>query len=513
MIALEALSAPAAPDVGRRRSFRQWLALAALAVTFLLVTGGPLFWIRLEAAPLTEGFLEDVWIQSAFVTASALVLALAAPAARLIWADRLVTTVFAVFLVTVLASSLWSITPSRTVEQSAMFLLSSAAALVAGAYLKPFHVLAALWLAMQVGVGASIFAWSRDWPRTVDLTGGFAGIYFNKNSLGPVTVIGAAASLALALAALRRGYWWLVPIAVGAGGVDGFVWTRARSFTSIVAVSFAVVVVVLYILLVPGRLARLRRSAGAVYGAALAAGIVIAIANPSDFTARLGRQRTWESRNLIWGVVFDYAGERSARGWGFMSLWTKPDIIESLVEAGTAPVFDAHSGYFEVLLGVGIVGLVLLFIVLATVVFRVWVAMWRAPSVLSGWAVGVVAYVLAANIPETFIGPNVLPWVLLCVVTGQAVAARQRSRALDEPDDVGDAGDAGDAAGPDDETPRRSAALPAALLDTELNRPFDGPLDFSLESLNGEPADRSDVSTMPGDVLFDDSDDEFGARR
>ena len=69
---------------GRRdgRSSREWAAVVALGVMFFMVTKGPVFRIRLEAAPLNGDFVDDPWVQMAFVAIGATVMVLCWPAAR-----------------------------------------------------------------------------------------------------------------------------------------------------------------------------------------------------------------------------------------------------------------------------------------------------------------------------------------------------------------------------------------------------------------------------------------------
>jgi O-antigen ligase len=429
MFASEEGSVAEAPADRSQRSVRYWCAFVALGLMFLAVTKGPVFWIRLEVDPtvISTGLLEDIWIQLAFVTSAAVVLALAAPAVRVLWSDRLVTVAFAVFFLAVLASSLWSVASSQTIEQSTMFLLGSAAALAAGAYIRRFDALVALWLAMQVGLGISVFASIRDWPRAFDGRDRLIGIYFHKNSLGPVAMMGVASSIVLGVVLWRRRAWLLVPLMVACLAFDAFVWRQTDSLTPAISVAVAAGAIALLALFVPGRFAWTRRTVGAIGAVALVPLTTFAMIYRSRLSGRLGRNSFVSGRTGIWEVVLDYAAERPIHGWGFMAIWRRPEIIESLQASGRPPVFEAHSGFLEVLLGVGLIGLILLVVVLAIVVARVFAAMWRSPSVLSAWSLGLVVFAVVASVTESFIGPNVLPWVVLCVATGQAVVICQRT--------------------------------------------------------------------------------------
>ena len=54
-----------------------------------MVTKGPVFWIRFEWAPIGSDFIDDIWVQTSFVAASALLLAVCWPRSpaseRILW--------------------------------------------------------------------------------------------------------------------------------------------------------------------------------------------------------------------------------------------------------------------------------------------------------------------------------------------------------------------------------------------------------------------------------------------
>ncbi len=87
---------------------------------------------------------------------------------------------------------------------------------------------------------------------------------------------------------------------------------------------------------------------------------------------------------------------------------------------------ESHSGFLEVLLGAGIVGLLLLLAIMGLAAWRSGVVAWRRPEPLVVWSFALVVYVIAVNAGETYVGANLLPWILLCIVLGQSVrSARQ----------------------------------------------------------------------------------------
>lgn len=404
--------------------WRDRFLAVALAVFFVLVTKGPLFRLRFELAPVTVDFIDDPWVQAASLSSALIVVALGWPAWPRILRDRPVIVAFAVFSAVLVASTLWSVTWSRTAEQTIMFVLGTAAALVAGARLGRVPVLLALWSAMQFGILASLLADVRSWPLAVDYNGDLAGVYFNRNSLGPVALLGAISSVVLAVAVCRgRNGRALAVVLGGVAVLDGSVWWRSGSLTPVVAAVAASCVVAIAVLFVRGPHERRRRRWGVALGSVAVVSLVAAIAAWPRLADSFDRSTTLSGRTTIWDVVLDFVAERPVQGWGFMAVWRQSEILVVLTERDEL-VYEAHSGYLEVLLGAGLMGLVALLVVVGVVAARSASAMYSAPNVLTVFAFWLVVYAALVNIGETYVGANLLPWVLLAVVAGQSIRRR-----------------------------------------------------------------------------------------
>jgi O-antigen ligase len=128
-------------------------------------------------------------------------------------------------------------------------------------------------------------------------------------------------------------------------------------------------------------------------------------------------------RDVVWDVVLDYAWRRPVGGWGFMALWTREDVLYDQGVRGVA-VFEAHSGYLEVFIGGGLIGLAAMAAVVSVVVQRATSCLRSITSSAFAWPALVIVYALIANIDETYIGANLHPWVLL--VAGAATIGVSR---------------------------------------------------------------------------------------
>ena len=67
----------------------------------------------------------------------------------------------------------------------------------------------------------------------------------------------------------------------------------------------------------------------------------------------LGRDESLTGRTEIWAGLLPFVGKRPILGSGYGVLWT-PAVVEASTGAG-----EAHSGYLEVILQLGLVGLFL----------------------------------------------------------------------------------------------------------------------------------------------------------
>lgn len=73
----------------------------------------------------------------------------------------------------------------------------------------------------------------------------------------------------------------------------------------------------------------------------------------SGFTSALGRDGTFTGRTDIWGELVPYVQERPLLGCGFGGFWTPEMRVKHIIS-------QAHNGYLEVLMEIGIVGLLLM---------------------------------------------------------------------------------------------------------------------------------------------------------
>lgn len=404
---------------------RKAVAAGALAWFLFTLTKGPVFWARREIGPISVDFIDDARVQMVFVVSALAVVVAAWPARALLRRDVLVTFAFALFVGLVLLSTAWSVSRARTIEQGVMLALCTAAGLLAGAYLPRLHSLVALWCAMQAGVALSYWAWIRGWSLAIDENGDLAGIFFNRNSLGPVALMAMVTSIVLLAALLKRSqYRAMVPLLCLIASFDALLWWRSGSLTSAMAAVLGGGLVAFW--WAARRLGYGDRATLTTVAAGLGLiALVLIVAERTTSIPALHRSSTFSGRTVIWEYLMGLVGDRPFQGWGFMGVWLHPELINGM-NSYVAVVHEAHSGYLEVLLGVGVFGLAALILATCVALVRVAQSLGRRFDLMSAWSFWLVVYAMAINLGETYVGANLLPWVLLTIGVGQAVAVLDR---------------------------------------------------------------------------------------
>ncbi|MGA7147589.1 MAG: O-antigen ligase family protein [Microbacterium sp.] len=208
--------------------------------------------------------------------------------------------------------------------------------------------------------------WSRDnlfdWGQRVQ------GIMGNANLLGPVALLAIIVfAIRLAAGAPRR-----VPLWVWIG-VSAYLFLRASSATAFVA-AVGVLVVLATVLMMrrtrrPGERTKYYIAYGVIGFGGLAA---VWLLRDRMFSA-LGRESDLTGREGIWEKVLDRAGERPWLGWGYATPWAPWDpAFDGWITDHGQTVLQAHNMWVDILMQLGIVGVVLLGMLYLAFVWRSW---------------------------------------------------------------------------------------------------------------------------------------------
>lgn len=255
-----------------------------------------------------------------------------------------------------------------------------------------------------------------------DEVAGWHGFFAHKNGLGAFAVL-AAATFALEGSGLRRRYLWVGAAAiliVGSGSATAlglglllvafFAWLRLPSARR--PLTRSTVVAASYLLGV--------------------AGVILVVTQLDIFTGLLGRGRNLTGRTVVWDSVWRFSQERPVGGYGLGGLWESPVPPTSEIwKAVRFRAFHAHSGYLDILIQLGLVGLCLFAVVLGTAAGR---AMRARPDIGARWGATMLGVLAINGIVESspFFGFGFLVIVLI----GTAGAQDWQVRSVPSPFDT-----------------------------------------------------------------------------
>ena len=142
--------------------------------------------------------------------------------------------------------------------------------------------------------------------------------------------------------------------------------------------------------------------------------------------ARYWDESTLVQRRTIWDLVGEYISDDPFLGQGWEAFWHTPALhTDELLTRGSA-----HSTIVELLLGVGVLGLLLWLIVAGTAVIGVGVRLWRDPDVEAWLWAAVVTFLLVENLTESFVLWFSYNWVLLTAAALRFGIGWRRPRAV-----------------------------------------------------------------------------------
>lgn len=384
----------------------EWLGVAA----GVLVLSGAIFPLLLSEpdGSLTDAARSQLRLLSLPAYSFSLLLVAVRPAPILRAAQRNVPLFVLILLP--LISILWSIGPSITLRRAIALVMSMAVAYVLATRFTPRRQVVVLGVVLGGATLLSILA-GVVMPGLAFMPGEGAlrGVFIHKNVLGWISCFTVAVGLAARTdpsRRMRRG--GLLLVLSGAAGV--LLSTSATSLLAALtaAATFRVVpaitrrrgierlamvfgLMVLTVLLIGGL--------ALSYGAILEA---------------LGKDPTLTGRVQLWQSVDPEIARRPVLGFGYGAFWSEGNATAWRIwEALGWQAPHAHNGYRDLMLGVGLVGLVLFVIVTARGLSQGLALCTEAPGEAWTLPVSFITISLVLNLTEsTILMQNDLMWVL-----------------------------------------------------------------------------------------------------
>jgi exopolysaccharide production protein ExoQ len=368
----------------------------------------------------------DVAIQATFGAAMLMVLILAAKRAS--GTVLLRQPLLLAFCAWVWASVAWSVEPATSARRALLFLGAAGVGWYLGdRYTLREQIRMAAYVS-AVGLVVSLVAIAV-WPEFALVTnwilGLVSGAYRSRNHFAPILGL---AIMACAFMLFTEGKRFL-PVIVGFGAAALFLNSLTGARTTSASLGAAAVAVGLAYVV---RSTTGRWLPGWATGLAILAGLggvgAWVYANFEQVVDVLGRRPTLSGRTGIWEVNLWFVEVRPWTGWGFEAIWAHPVTIELGHQLLGRHPWSSHSGYFEVILGTGWIGMGLL---AAFLVFGFWQALLlagRSRDAASLWPLAILTYVVLHNVSDGYFVSSDFFWALVVAVTVGATEANRRLR-------------------------------------------------------------------------------------
>jgi O-antigen ligase len=153
----------------------------------------------------------------------------------------------------------------------------------------------------------------------------------------------------------------------------------------------------------------------------------------------MGFDTTLSGRTVIWSALMQSAMKHPMLGYGYHAFWTGASgegFNAFLTVFGTIHFAGSysHSGYFDVLLQLGIVGLVILAIGIFKATKNGIICLTKRCPSSAEWYIGIVVLSVLYNVDEvTFLLPSYLPWIMFLFAYIGLAAEAKRVQSLPAP--------------------------------------------------------------------------------
>ena len=259
------------------------------------------------------------------------------------------------FLLWAMLSVTWSDSPGSTLHGvAALIPIFLTAALMVGCLGAQQAARATIYAGIGIAIASIFYALlvpsygvhqHADTSQSVH-AGLWRGVYLHKNHLGQTAAMFAAATLLCGARVIRS-----VFIRACVVGLWVLIIVKAGSASSMVMFPLTVGLVFVFVTFGP------MQKAFALFAMPLVA--IIGFISFSMVLEALGRDMTFSGRTIIWDLAAQELGSRFIQGYGFMSP-TYGNFVFEL--SRRAFVRDPHNMYLDVILALGVIGLVLLLI-------------------------------------------------------------------------------------------------------------------------------------------------------
>jgi exopolysaccharide production protein ExoQ len=322
-----------------------------------------------------------------------------------------------------LVSTIWSLSPGLTAYHAAQLFMTMLVGLVMHERLGLYRLIVLLFIAITIGVLASVAVATLGLPFAISVRGEWSGIFQHKNVLG----LAAALLIYTGLLLVRR--YWLLVLPVLAVAATALV--HARSATSLIALCAVVAVLPIALTL---RLRFYYFAAAASFLAAVAAlgagwALVDNTSLAGELLSTVGRDDTLTGRSELWDFGWQEFLAHPILGLGYKAYWISDTSSAAYVRYFVRQdLWYFHNNVLEVAVATGVVGVAVFLAGLLQVVVLVVKANVRTPGILATWSLMFLTHVLILCAVENPLFYNhSLSQILLVMIAVAAVKLEDRT--------------------------------------------------------------------------------------
>lgn len=272
-------------------------------------------------------------------------------------------TLLALFILYSIASISWSIVPQRSFHTAFIILAGSLTAAVLGTIFPPQTLLRALFLILFVCAVCSLLAvilYPQQGIHQDDVWfGAWKGIFEHKNDFGPLMALGNGLALLFFLSESNRSGRSVYAFAYF---LTLFLSVMSRCATAVVLWAILNGLILLYFVWM--RWGAKWRGRGTLVAAILAAALSITFLISSIFLV-MGKNIKLTGRVPLWiNLLENVVSKRPWFGYGLETVWYFPEFQKwAAISSGwgtSIVVINGHNGYMDILIYLGVFGLILL---------------------------------------------------------------------------------------------------------------------------------------------------------
>jgi exopolysaccharide production protein ExoQ len=313
-----------------------------------------------------------------------------------------------VFVLLAVVSLIWSILLGAALSKVFVLIAATFAGIYFGSQFRISKILQILsWMFIIICVGSLFFIFFLPdlGVMSFEIYGGaWAGIFWHRNYLGCIMALGMAVFL-INLLSLRKPIRFQFFLNLVFFFVAAFLIFKSKSATgTITAVVLLFVTILIYVWTLIRQKLRIKHYL--IFLGVLLIGVVAVLLNLNFLLGILGRNTSLTGRIPMWTYLFNnFISHRLILGYGYGSFWHLEGIRVGIAQVldWSYPVLIGDNGFVDILVNLGVVGLVIFIGLMTTGIYFAVKKLLQKRTLISAFPLIYFVFFLVANISLSLI--------------------------------------------------------------------------------------------------------------